>query len=75
MAAAEDGHEQLIEDALLADDDFADLLTKPAMSVAQLLHGLDIGGGNGFGYAHGWMLTRLVRSRSYTGQTMAGEES
>ena len=60
MAAAEDGHQELIEDLLLADDDFADLLAELAMGGSQLLDGLNIGGGNGFGCAHGWMLARLV---------------
>ena len=43
VAAAEDGHQQLIEHLLLADDDLADLLAEPAVGVAELFDRLDIG--------------------------------
>jgi hypothetical protein len=70
MATAEDGHEQLIEDMLLADNDLADLLAELAMGGSQLLDGLDIRGGNGLGGVHGWMLIRVVGHFTPTGQTI-----
>ena len=42
VAAAEDGHQQLIEDLLLADDDLADLAAQPLVGVAQLFEHLGV---------------------------------
>jgi hypothetical protein len=60
MSTAEDGHEELIHDLLLTDDDLADLLAKPTMGLAELFDGLNIGSGNGLDSVHGWMLIRVV---------------
>ena len=43
MAAAEQGHEQLLDDLVLADDDLADLLGHALVSGGDLFHRLDFG--------------------------------
>src|SRR5262249_47975778 len=45
VAAAEDGHEQLVEDGLLADDHLADLLAEPGVRGAEVVDGLHVGAG------------------------------
>jgi hypothetical protein len=51
MAAAEDGEQKLIDDAILTDDDFSDLLAERLVGGAELLDRLRVGGGVGQGHA------------------------
>ena len=61
MAAAEDRHQQLIEDLFLPDDDLADFLAQLLVGVAQLLKHLGVSASamwensrDGVGTPQGW---------------------
>ena len=60
MAAGEDGHEQLLDDLFLPDDDLGDLGAEPAVQFAHGVDRRDIGIGDGRG---GWSGGGRVRHR------------
>ena len=49
VAAAEDRHQQFVEDFVLTDDHLADLGSQPLVGVPEFAHGLDV---VCFGFGH-----------------------